>query len=88
MKKLLLAFSLLLFFLVGWVLGFTSSVFLLYRRQPLPNTVCNSELPCTCAPCLPDTWCQKCGHKSRDCPRLAWYFKRLNTNVQVRVISK
>lgn len=29
---------------------------------------------CTCMPCAPDMWCDKCGHRSRDCPRLQWYF--------------
>ena len=34
------------------------------------------ELKCTCVPCLPDLFCLKCGHKSRDCPKLAHIFKK------------
>lgn len=33
---------------------------------------------CTCAICLPDHFCEKCGHKSRECPRLQWYFSKTN----------
>ena len=36
-------------------------------------------LECTCAICQPDRWCRKCGHKSRDCPKFSWYFKRLSS---------
>lgn len=32
---------------------------------------------CTCVICLPDKFCHKCGHKSRDCPKLSWYFRRV-----------
>lgn len=32
--------------------------------------------PCTCVPCLPDLFCMKCRHKSRDCPKLAAYFAK------------
>lgn len=38
------------------------------------------ELPCTCVQCLPDLYCLKCGHKSRDCPKLAHIFKK-GTNI-------
>lgn len=34
---------------------------------------------CTCVPCLPDYYCRKCGHKSRDCPKLRAYFSKTNS---------
>lgn len=78
MKLTVLSFCFgFVFFLVFMVgVGFGVSV-----RLPPSRVVVSSparpdqdELKCTCVPCLPDHFCRKCGHKSRDCPKLRWYF--------------
>lgn len=68
-----LAFALVLMYHLGFNAG------LLYRPPvPVSPPVVpdRSELKCTCVPCLPDLFCLKCGHKSRDCPKLAAYFSK------------
>lgn len=73
----------------GFGLGL-SCAFPLSVRVPSVRSVPSSvpaprELKCTCVPCLPDLFCFKCGHKSRDCPRLAQHFKsHTNTVSNVR----
>lgn len=47
---------------------------ILADRQPV--AVSSDGPKCTCVPCLPDHFCRKCGHKSRDCPKLAAYFSK------------
>ena len=76
-----LLFSFLFF--VVFVLGVFFGAAL---RSPAGSGRSVRDLECTCVPCLPDKFCQKCGHKSRDCPRLAWYFKRA-TNIVQRLVK-
>lgn len=70
-------------FLVGLSTGFQArlvfdvSSSIQRTVRPDPN-----EDKCTCVPCLPDHWCKKCGHKSRDCPKLYRYFHPATNNVK------
>ena len=68
-----LAFALVLMYHLGFNAG-------LSYRSPVsvsPSVVPDRrELQCTCVPCLPDLYCLKCGHKSRDCPKLAAIFRK------------
>ena len=64
--------------MTGFVAGFLI-------RPAAPGVVSDRKQDdCTCAVCLPDHFCTKCGHKSRDCPRLSWYFHP-NTNILFKV---
>lgn len=77
MKSINLLFSTVLAFVLVLMyhLGFNAG---LSYRPPVPVSVSpdRQELKCTCVPCLPDLFCLKCGHKSRDCPKLAAYFAK------------
>ena len=67
------AFALVLMYHLGFNAGLS------YRapvKVSLPAAPDPHELKCTCVPCLPDLFCMKCGHKSRDCPKLRDYFQK------------
>ena len=63
---------------VCYFMGLSSGLqarLILADRQPVVAPE-RRELKCTCVPCLPDLYCFKCGHKSRDCPKLRDYFSK------------
>ena len=75
-------------FLAGFVFGVSLKVRFSLPSSDLPD---RRELKCTCVPCLPDLYCMKCGHKSRDCPKLSKYFRALDnigTNNIIMGITK
>ena len=66
-------------FMLGVAFGFSSRFASIRTAQPDLKEkrsffIPDSEMKCTCVPCLPDLFCLKCGHKSRDCPKLSYYF--------------
>ena len=64
---------------------FVGFLFGLFCRASLVAPAADDEV-CTCAPCLPDLYCKKCKHKSRECPKLSWYFHP-KTNLVFRAVS-
>lgn len=77
-------FSFFCVFMLGVAFGFSSRPS--SSRSVVSASSPRHELKCTCVPCLPDLFCLKCGHKSRDCPKLAYYFKT-GTNVNASVVK-
>lgn len=77
--SLFLGFCFFFSFLFGFRLGLASRSY--YGMGSFVK-----DDPCTCAPCLPDLWCKKCKHKSRDCPKLSWFFHP-HTNLSFRIVK-
>ena len=84
MKRAFFTLVYTLVFYSVFLTGFLFGVF--FRSSPAVAVSDQREDVCTCAPCLPDTWCKKCKHKSRDCPKLSWYFHP-KTNISFRLTS-
>ena len=76
MKAVICGFVFGFVFLVVFLAGFGFGLEVRVMSRPVPTVPDRQELKCTCVPCLPDLYCLKCGHKSRDCPKLAAYFRK------------
>lgn len=76
MKAVICGFVFGFVFLVVFLAGFGFGLEVRFMSRPVSVPSDRRELKCTCVPCLPDLYCLKCGHKSRDCPKLAAYFSK------------
>lgn len=82
-------FCFCLVIILVWLIGFIQGLSVSHdmNKQPAKTSITSkndSEYKCTCVPCLPDLYCHKCGHKSRDCPKLKDYFSN-STNATFKV---
>lgn len=81
-KRLVIEVVILDLLFVGWAVGRFGSRTVRFVPDPQRST---GQITCTCVPCLPDLYCLKCGHRSRECPRLRDHFSPSNS---VKVVTK
>ena len=81
MKCIITSFVFGFVFFLVFLFGFGFGVSVRFLPPSSKPTSDRKELKCTCVPCLPDLYCLKCGHKSRDCPKLAHIFRKGTNSV-------